>query len=262
MASVIEIYNRALSSVAARSTVASLTEQSAEAKQCNTFYASVRDQALRAANWNFARKMATLSLLKSAPGTIENPDASPLDVWSNAYPQPPWLYEYSYPSDAARVQFVQPQTNLQGAVTVPLFPVNLGNAYSGVVNQDASRFMIGTDQDANNNSLTVIFTNVRQALCVYTQRMEQTSVWDSDFTEVVVCGLAGRLAGSLTGDKKMMQMQYQLADNKIKQARTNDANEGLTIQDHVPDWIAVRGINWAWGQANPWMAPYGPLFSQ
>ncbi len=261
MASVLEIYNRALSSVSARSTVASLNEQSAEAKQCNTFYASVRDQALRAANWNFARKMATLSLLKSAPGTPENPDAATMTVWSNIYPQPPWLYEYSYPSDAARVQFVQPQYSTIGTTATPLFPVNLGNAYGVFQNPDASRFVIGTDQDANNNALTVIFTNVRQALCVYTQRMEQTAVWDADFTEVVVNGLAGRLAASLTGDKKMMQMQYQLADAKIKQARANDANEGLTVQDHVPDWISVRGVNWVYGSQGPWMAPYGPLFS-
>jgi hypothetical protein len=108
--------------------------------------------------------------------------------------------------------------------------------------------------------LTVILCNVSQAICVYTQNVTSTAVWDADFTEAVVFALAGRLAIPLTGDKKLAAMKYEMANAILRQARVGDANEGLTMQDHVPDWMTVRGGAWPSFGSDEWMAPYGPLF--
>jgi hypothetical protein len=43
------------------------------------------------------------------------------------------------------------------------------------------------------------------------------------------------------------------------QARANEGNEGLTILDHVPDWLRVRGVG-GYSEYN-FYYPYGPLFS-
>ena len=117
MTSILDIANRALSAVGARSGAAgsvtalqSLNASSNEAFQVNLLLNPTRDDLLRAAHWNFARKTALLSLLKAAPGTPEN--SSTPTAWSSAYPPPPWLYSYGYPSDCLKMRSVATQARL------------------------------------------------------------------------------------------------------------------------------------------------------
>src|SRR5258708_25919710 len=98
MASEVTICNRALQAIGTRTTIASLTEDSVEARNCNLIYADTRDEVLQMAYWNFAQKTAYLALLKSAPGTPTNASSAAIQ-WSAAFPAPPWLYEYAYPVD-------------------------------------------------------------------------------------------------------------------------------------------------------------------
>src|SRR5438045_8831417 len=102
MASEVSICNRALQAIGTRTSIASLTEASVEARNCNLIYADTRDELLGMAYWNFAAKTAYLSLLKSAPGTPTNA-ASTASQWSSAFPAPPWLYEYVYPYDCIKM---------------------------------------------------------------------------------------------------------------------------------------------------------------
>ena len=76
------IGNMALSRLGTRSTIASLTENSTEARAINTWFATTRDSILRARNWNFARITRALALTGTAPER--------------------WTYSYAYPSDCVR----------------------------------------------------------------------------------------------------------------------------------------------------------------
>jgi hypothetical protein len=60
------IGNLALSAIGTRSTIVSLTENSAEAQTINLHYANVRDELLREAHWNFARKQIALALVNDS----------------------------------------------------------------------------------------------------------------------------------------------------------------------------------------------------
>ena len=60
MASVVDICNLALNSLGAESIV-SLTQDTENARYCNTFYTQTRDAELRAHPWNFAIKRAQLA---------------------------------------------------------------------------------------------------------------------------------------------------------------------------------------------------------
>lgn len=60
------ICNLALSAIGTRSTITSLTEASAEAQTCALHYVNVRNELLRDANWNFARKQINLALLNDS----------------------------------------------------------------------------------------------------------------------------------------------------------------------------------------------------
>lgn len=61
------ICNQALGRIGAKPPIHSLTEDSENARQCNTFYASVRDAVLRSHPWNCATHQTTITALVDAP---------------------------------------------------------------------------------------------------------------------------------------------------------------------------------------------------
>lgn len=257
MTSEVEICNRALSKVGTRSTIASMTEASNEAKQCNLLFNPTRDEVLSMAFWNFARKTATLSLLKSAPGTISNPSPTGFDgTWNDAYPAPPWLFEYAYPSDCINVRFVTPQMMNGWSSGAAVFGTAIVSA--GPWLTPPVLFITATDLVASNQA-NVILTDTYQALACYTLRITNPNLFGAAFTEALVSALAGKLAYSLTGDKGLANALFQLANNTVTQARVSDGNEGLTIQDSPVSWIDAREGGYSIN--GYYIAPYAPLFS-
>jgi hypothetical protein len=250
----VSICNRALASIGTRSSIASLTENSAEARQCNLIYANTRDEVLNMAFWNFARKTALLALLKSAPGTPTNSGSS-ANQWSPLFPSPPWLYEYAYPSDALQIrQIVQQMQNYY--VGTPFtsngtgfYPYNVG---------PGSPFVVGTDTDTEGNQQNVILTNEYQAIAIYTMQIVNPALFGPQFTEALVQALAAKLAIALTGQVTLANAKFVQANAVITQARASDGNEGLTVINNMPDWITIRE-DYVGVQSN-YVAPYGPLY--
>ena len=261
MTSVVSICNRALASIGTRSTIASLTEQSTEAKQCNLIYEATRDEVLSMAFWNFARKTDTLALLKSAPGTPTN-TAAANSVWSKIYPAPPWLFEYSYPADAIQVRYISPQPVSGYIGPIPIFS-NDGSVYTAPVQGQqypAVPFVVAIDQDADANDINVVLTNQYQALVVYTRRITDPNIFSSQFTQALVAALAAKLAQALTGKLALSNAKFQEANGWVIQARASDGNEGLTVIDNMPDWITIRE-DYGSAYLGYFVAPFGPLFS-
>ncbi len=84
----VKIANLALSNIGARSSIESLDELSAEAKQCKLWYDFAREMALEAYDWSFARKRQTLAAHSDDP---------PSGVWG---------YRYQYPSDCVKLRYL------------------------------------------------------------------------------------------------------------------------------------------------------------
>lgn len=229
------ICNLALGAVGARTTISSLTESSAAARQCALQYDAALEAVLSAAHWNFARKQTQLALLKD--GTLSPPDNVPQ----------PWLYEYAYPADCVQARYMVPMFNnlpasVPGAASMPYYigaPV---------------RFIVSSDVDTQGNANKVFLTNQPNAVLVYTTRIEDVTLFDGQFVLALANYLGARMAIPLSGDKKLMQMAYQLADATTKAARASNGNEGLTVDDHIPDWMRVRGY------ASDWAYPPGSMF--
>lgn len=76
------IANLALSAIGTRSTIVSLTETSVEAQTIALHYNNVRDQLLREAPWNFARKQLNLALLNDS--TSLSPPVTQTCTFANA----------------------------------------------------------------------------------------------------------------------------------------------------------------------------------
>lgn len=98
----------------------------------------------------------------------------------------------------------------------------------------------------------VILTNQEFAILNYCRYVTDPNVWDDDFQESFVTILGAALARALTGDKVLANSMIQLANETIKTARGNDANEGLKVNDVTPDWLRVRGINFTEDYSGPY----------
>jgi hypothetical protein len=261
MTSPVDITNRALQAIGTRSTVSAMNEGSNEANNASLCYVATRQELIRAAPWNFCTATATLALLKSVPGTPENPTALN-GVWSAAWPPPGWAYEYAYPGDCLRARKVVTNSMTPQGGGVPLFPI-ANASVQPVWKLPGTRFQVTTDSDVNGNPFTCILANVDQAILCYLRDIVIEDVWDPLFTDAMVAALAGKLALSLTGDKQLAQLRFKMANDKILEARGADANEGVTIIDHTPDWITRgHGIGFlpAGGTLTGFTLSYGGLF--
>lgn len=255
MPSEVTICNRALSAIASRESIASLTEASTAARQCNLIYADTRDEVLQMAFWNFAKKTGYPALYKQAPGTPGGVTGA--TQWTTAFPAPPWLYEYAVPQDCLQVQTVL-QLPTNAYVGVP-FTSNGQMSYPYLLGPGAM-FEVASDLDAGGNPSNYILTNQFQAIARYTARVTQPALFSATFIEALVQALAAKLALALTGKVSIANTKFQQANAVIIQARASDANEGLTVIDNVPDWLAIRD-DYGYDQCIGYTAPYGPLFA-
>lgn len=251
------IANQALSRIGTRSTIASLTENSKEAKQINLVFQQTRDEILSMAFWNFAKKTQTLTLLKSAPGTPTNQTGA--TQWTDAYPAPPWLYEYAYPSNCVQFRNIIPQIDT-GIIGVPL--TSNFASYSPYVAAPwaAVLFETATDTDTQGSQVNVVLTNQYQAIGTYTLRVTNPNLFSNNFVQAFICALAAKVAQPLSGDRALRNEMFQLANNQIIQARQSDGNEGLTIIDYEASWIAARDSVNPWNGPGYFIAPYAPLY--
>lgn len=228
MASDVLIANLALDAIGTRSTIAAISENSEEARAISRQFDNARDDCLAAAHWNFARKQIALTLLKD--GSLNPPDDVPA----------PWLYEYAYPADCIGCRYVMPSANNDPTVAA-LF----GATFAGAAQFSQGRpvrFIVSTDLDSQGNPIKVILTNQAQAVLVYTWRNTDPNLYDSMFVRALANYLGFLISTALTGDKALTKMAFQIADATTKGARANNGNEGITVIDSTPDWIAIRGF--------------------
>lgn len=221
MATTTDIGNRALQLLGTRTSMVSLTEASNEATQVNIAMGPVTDWVHGLANWNFARKVGGYAPSKGPPPP--GPGA-----WSNAYAPPPWLYEYTIPTDFIRAIYV---TN------------NDYNAANTAWLGEPKRFAMGVDTVTGTQE-EVILTNVNPMILVYTARITDPTFWPWYFERLAVAALASTMCMALTGDKKLFEELAGLTEQYISVATQMNGLEGLMIDDNTPEWIQALGINY------------------
>ncbi len=273
-----DIANQALDAAGIEFTIGDLEEGTRPAQVLLRAYGQCLRQLLRGANWDFARKSAPMTLLGDATGQTPN-------VGNKVVV--PWLYEYSYPTDCMKVRFVPwngpgllppvPPTNIQ----IPQTPLYTGENPSPQTGQRLrpARFLVATDynyppppgqitwevQGVSPEGRTVVLTNVKEALCVYTALVLYPSVWDVMFRAAFVSYLASEIALPLHKDKKMglalREPLIQTVKQKLTEARRVDGNEGSYSSDIPVDWMAGRRSggfgSYGYGGSGAWGAGFG-----
>jgi len=238
-----EIANRALSQVGARSAITNFDEPSKEAQQCALWYDTLRRQLLRGAHWGFSRAQAPLSELGNM-----------LDGTSPY----PWPFKYTYPADALKMRYILPPT--------PGFPQSVvgvqAQTFGAFAPSRANKFLVANDWDEDHKQRRVVLANLQFAQAVYTVDVTDVNMMDDLFQQALVALLGAHICIPLTGNKDVRRDQLEIAMVQITAARVADGNEAIPTTDHVPDWIAARGIsnsqidNFPYGS---WFLPYEQL---
>lgn len=265
------VANQALDAIGWPEVLGDLQDGSHHAQIMLRAYRNCLQQLLRAANWNFARKSAPLLLLADSSGNTP--------LVGTVVPNPNFIYEYAYPVDCVKARFVpwnlknQADTAPPGNIAIPQTPLvtGLGNFPAMVGRIQPARFLVASDfnylpqtnpiswetQGISPQSRTVILTNVREAVLVYTALMLYPSIWDSLFRAALVAYLASEVALPIWSktDKKfgleVRNAQAEIVRAKVTEARLVDGNESLSTSDIRVDWMDARRSGGV-GGANGW----------
>lgn len=101
-------------------------------------------------------------------------------------------------------------------------------------------------------SQRVVLTNQEFATMTYVQDIANPNIMDDMFQDAWAKILGATVTIPLTGDKKLANLAIQEANLIIQQARVGDGNESFTVNDVTPDWIRIRGVDFA----EPYSGPY------
>lgn len=182
-----EICNMALSAIA-KGRIASISEDSEEARQCKIYYELLRKNLLSSFRWGFADKSAKLALVNT-------------DI-------PKWTYAYAYPNDCLVVR-------------------QLYNRENGII-YDASRKDTDYheyDVSAISDSAKVIMCDIENAYLDYTADIKNAEQFAPLFCEALAHNLAAHLAMPLTASQSTAQAEMQLYQIAIHQAMAASAIE-------------------------------------
>ncbi len=124
-------------------------------------------------------------------------------------------------------------------------PTNPVAQYSTTGSGTGATFTLTFTSNTTKADQRVIYTNQQLAILAHVKQVTDPNVMDPLFLDAWSSALAARLAFQLSGDKALANMKLSEANGSIQLARGADANEGLQVNDVTPDWIRVRGINFA-----------------
>lgn len=214
----VTLYNLALSAIGTRAKVAQPNERSREAEMCGLWFDTVCDKILSAAPWGSCQATAALAVKATRDFDV---------AWAAGAPEPPWIYQYSLPSDF-------------------LYPRYLDSFET---------FRMG---DAA--GVPVLHTNSAAPVLTYTRRNMNFVAWSADLWLAVAYGLAGFISMPLHGKPSRAQNALDTANRMILEARVQAGNENVTEFESVPDWLLARGVT-SGTIPSRYIFPNGPLLS-
>lgn len=231
----VDVCNMALSEIGSQELITAIGESTPAGRQSELYYTRMRQQLLRTAPWGFARRTVTLT----ETGTLAE-ETSPY----------PWLFKYEHPEDCQKFRYVLPPPFPPSGESVP--DVSSGSLFPWCAPSREFRFLIALDVTTSGEppatvQSKVIISNLEDALGVYTADVEDPDLWDSLFTNALTMTLASKFVMPLTGNVGLKREYEAMAQAAIVQARAVDGNESISVNEHVPDWIAVRGLPAAYG---------------
>lgn len=215
---ILAIWNDAVLNAGGKTSIASLTEQSAEAATCALRYESVIKSILRGSDWNCVRMTAAL-----------------VDITSTFAPPARWAYRYAYPDDCLRIWRME---NPSG------FLWRWPDALQG--------FEVAIDAAPITSVPTkYIYSNLTDLSAIFTQYAYDAAhgyyeaLFEPDLSEAMGWALASAIAGAVTGNAGIMGQIKAEAMRTLDIARASCANESAPNSMNIPEAesLSVRGFD-------------------
>jgi len=216
MSSDVEISNMALNHIGVDKSIASLTENSKEARLCLRWFEKTKKLVLRDRKWPFATQFAALSLVEEDP-TIE------------------YAFSYRYPSDCLEMRRI-----LNG---IPIGFLGDAPSYGGwsllsnYYDQNKVPYKIGQDSEGQ-----LIYCSLDDAQVEYTKLITNNQAWPIDFEIAMSYRLAAFIAPALTaGDPNGFgQTALEMYDLELNKAAANGYNEEQAAMSNDSALTRVR----------------------
>lgn len=195
-----DICNMALAYIA-KGRIASMEEQTEQARQCKLFYDTTKKDLLRNYTWGFAKRITKLAEL------------------TQTEPSPYWTHIYAYPQKCVAVR--------------KLFDAETGIQVLAGQQEEWDLYM------ASDNVLA-IGCNVPKAYIEYTYDVDDTNLFSADFIDAFTHMLAFNICIQLTGNSGLQQTQYQLAQQALMTAKYTTVGEKHSIPDYPTKYFDGR----------------------
>ena len=212
---VLSIWNNAILDIGAKTQIAAITEQSAEAAACALKYRDVVEDIIRKTDWGCLR--TRVALIEASAGA----------VWP-----PSWEYMFYYPTNCFAIRGFD-----IGALGLPrILPVT------------EVPFELGFDSIGTR----VLYMNMLCNVVVFTQYNYDPlegyfeAMFDASLRKAVSAALGAAVAGPLTGNAGIVQQARQAAVIALEEAKAANGNEAAPVDlTHAEaESLAVRGYTY------------------
>lgn len=195
-----DICNMALAYIA-KGRIASMDEQTEQARQCKLFYDQTKKDLLRNYTWGFAKRIVKLAELTQSE---ENPY---------------WQYIYSYPQKCVAVR--------------KIFDKDTGREVLGGQQERWDLYM-------STDNVLAIGVDIPKAYIEYTYDVDDANLFTADFVDAFSHMLAFNICIQLTGNSGLQQTQYQLAQAALMRAKYTTAAEKHDIPEYPTKYFDGR----------------------
>jgi hypothetical protein len=203
----VDIANMALSHIGG-GTIASFSEASTAARQCNLWYETARKHVLSMGHWSFARKRVALAAHSDDP--------------SNE-----WGFRYRLPADCIVPREIE-NTGLISVFTLD-DPTRMDHT-------DAIPYEIEISDDGT----VSLQTNMEDAILIYTADQPSPDLYTPSFIMAFSHLLASYIAYAMTGNIDVKDFEYKLAAAAIRTAGAIDGNQSVPQKPREAEHIRAR----------------------
>lgn len=189
MPTIESLCNQALSVIGYERPIGNIYEGTKASRVLLNAWVETRDALLEKLEPDWAKRDATLTLLKQAPSILNGTANYGIGGWNSNYPPMPWLYEYGYPADCILPLHIKPQ--------LALLPV-----WRPRYNTMRSNYEITGAQVS-------ILTNVPNAILIYIAAIGDPDIWHSEFVELMIMALAKKVEAELMPQRAAQRRQQE-----------------------------------------------------
>lgn len=169
------------------------------------------------------------------------------------------VQEATFWPTSKQVEFLKDRIDVSGAETAPSFIYSYRLPFKYLRPRYLASYLPFELVYEWQRGETRLHTNDPEAKLIYTAEQDNVRVWMPGQKMATVYGLAGHIAGPLTGRGELIQKNFQLANSYLQDAQAVALNSEDFSINAIPEPILARGYATP-GQTTRYFYPFGGMF--